>query len=134
MKPSAIETDRAPLPIGPFSQAVCSGGLVFVSGQDGRVPGALEVKPGSLEVQTRQALTNLQAILEAAGTSMDRVVKTTCYLMDIGSFQAFNGIYREFFPGYLPARATVEVSRLVPGAQVEIDAIALAGPADPLDK
>lgn len=127
MNPSAIRTDRAPLPTGPFSQAVCSGGLIFVSGQDGRVPGASVIASDTLEVQVRQALSNLAAILEAAGSSMDLVVKATCYLTDISGFRAFNQIYLEFFPNCLPARSTVEVSRLVPGALFEIDAIAVAG-------
>ena len=118
-------TDRAPAPSGPYSQAVRANGFVFVSGQDARSPEPGGTPPVSLEEQTRQTLRNLRLVLEAAGSGLESVVKTTCFLTDIASFDRFNMVYREFFPSNAPARVTVEVSALVGGILVEVDAVAL---------
>lgn len=119
-----IQTDQAPGAIGPYSQAVVAGGLVFCSGQIGLKPGGTEVY-GSIEQQTRQVLQNLQAVLAAAGCSMTDVVKTTVYLTDMGDFPVMNAVYGEFFGESKPARATVEVASLPKEGYVEIDAVAV---------
>ncbi len=119
-----VRTATAPAAIGPYSQATISQGLVFVSGQIPLHPGTGELVSGGIDEQTRRVLLNLKAVLEAAGSSMDLVVKTTVYLKDIADFPAMNQVYAEFFGTGLPARATVEVSRLPRDVAVEIDAIA----------
>ncbi len=129
MTKTAIKTDRAPAAIGPYSQAIRSGSLLFCSGQIGLDPKTGEMVPGGVEAQTRQVLANLGAVLAAAGAGFDQVVKTTIFLTDLGDFQKVNAIYAEHFPGVAPARATVEVSRLPRQALVEIDAIANVGEA-----
>ena len=120
-----IKTAGAPEAIGPYAQAVVSNGLVFCSGQIPINPqsGAIEVA-GAAE-QTMQVLLNLRAVLEAAGSGLDRVLKTTVFLTDIGDFPAVNKVYAEMFGGHTPARSTVQVARLPKCAKVEIDAIAL---------
>ena len=124
----AVRTEEAPAPFqgAPYSQAIKAGGLVFVSGQVALVPGATEPVGSDVGEQTEQVFANLRAILEAAGSGLDRVVKTTVYLSDLGDFQAMNDVYRTHVGEVPPARATVEVSALPSGALVEIDAIALA--------
>ncbi len=122
MSKTAVLTDRAPRAIGPYSQAIVWGDLVFCSGQIALKDGAMI--EGGVEAQTRQVLDNLGAVLEAAGASWDSVLKTTIYLSDLGDFQSVNDIYAERFGGIAPARATVEVSRLPKGALIEIDAVA----------
>ncbi len=124
MSKTGIHTDRAPKAIGPYSQAIKAGSFVFCSGQVALVPATGELLAGDVEAQTRQVLTNLGAVLEAAGVSFREVVKTTIFLADLADFQRVNAIYAEYFPDPPPARATVEVSRLPRGALVEIDAIA----------
>jgi len=121
-----VATHRAPEAIGPYSQAVKAGGFVFVSGQIPLTPEG-ELVEGSLEDQARQALSNLKAILEAAGSGLDRVVQVTAYLTDIAAFQAFNRVYAEFFREPYPARAVVGVAELPKGAKVEVAAVALGG-------
>ena len=124
----AVRTEEAPAPFqgAPYSQAIKAGGLVFVSGQVALVPGATEPVGSEVGEQTEQVFANLRAILEAAGSGLDRVVKTTVYLTNLDDFQAMNDVYRTHVGEVPPARATVEVSALPSGALVEIDAIALA--------
>lgn len=119
-----ISTASAPQAIGPYSQAVVHNGLLFVSGQIPIDPETNVMIQGDVTAQARRVLTNLKAIIEAAGSSLDRVLKTTIYLKDMSSFSDVNMIYGEFFTANWPARATVEVSRLPKDALVEIDCIA----------
>ena len=123
---TSISTDRAPAAIGPYSQAVKAGGFVFCSGQIPLDPATGEVAAGGIEAQTRRVLENLSAVLAAAGTGLDRVVKTTVFLADMGEFAAMNAVYAGFFPADPPARAAVEVSALPRGVRVEIEAVAVA--------
>ena len=125
---SAVRTEDAPAPFqgAPYSQAIRAGGLVFVSGQVALTPGGNEIGGGGITEQTEQVLANLRAILEAAGSGLDRIVKTTVYLRNLDDFQGMNDVYRKHAGDIPPARATVEVSALPSGALVEIDAIALA--------
>jgi len=121
-----VRTEQAPAPFqgAPYSQAIRAGGLVFVSGQVALTP-AGELLGSGVAEQTEQVFANLRAILEAAGTGLDRVVKATVYLRSLDDFQAMNDVYRRHVGEVPPARATVEVSALPSGALVEIDAIAL---------
>src|SRR3990170_457684 len=119
-----IKTDRAPKPIGPYSAGVRSGDLVFTAGQIGLDPLTGEVVPGGIQAETRQVLRNLQGILEAAGSSLQDVVKTTVFLRDVNDFTQMNAIYAEFFSQDYPARSTVQVSALPKGVAVEVEAIA----------
>ncbi len=119
-----ITTDKAPPAIGPYSQAVKAGNLLFVAGQIGINPATGQLEEG-IEAQTRQALLNLKAILEAAGASLENVVRVGVFLQDLKDFQAMNAVYAEFFPQSPPARTTVQVAALPRGALVEIDAIAV---------
>lgn len=121
-----VETKGAPAPIGPYSQAVCSGGFVFVSGQIPMDPGTGLVVEGGIEAQTRRVLQNISAILDAAGSGLAKVVKTTVYLANLDDFPAFNNVYGEYFGETRPARATVQVARLPKEALVEIEVIASA--------
>lgn len=118
-----IHTDRAPAALGPYSQAVVSGGLCFTSGQIALSPETGEIVGVDIASQTRQVLENLCAVLAAAGTSAEKVLKTTCYLADIADFAAFNAVYAEYFPGK-PARSCVAVKDLPRGALVEVEAVA----------
>ncbi len=119
-----VSTDKAPAAIGPYSQAVVAGGFVFASGQLGIDPETGELAEG-VESQTRQALLNLKAVLEAAGSSLEKVVRVGVFLKDIGDFPKMNAVYAEFFGQNPPARSTVQVTDLPKGALVEIDAIAM---------
>jgi 2-iminobutanoate/2-iminopropanoate deaminase len=127
MKREVISTDKAPAAVGPYSQAVRTGDFVFAAGQVAIDPAAGKLIEGDVAAQTRQALTNLSAVLEAAGSSLDRVVKTTVFLKDINHFKTMNVVYAEFFPSDPPARSAIEVAALPLGALVEIEAIAVAG-------
>ena len=118
-----IHTNRAPAALGPYSQAVVSGGLCFTSGQIALSPETGEIVGVDIASQTRQVLENLCAVLAAAGTSAEKVLKTTCYLADIADFAAFNAVYAEYFPGK-PARSCVAVKDLPRGALVEVEAVA----------
>ena len=118
-----IHTNRAPAALGPYSQAVVSGGLCFTSGQIALSPETGEIVGEDITTQTRQVLENLCAVLAAAGTSTEKVLKTTCYLADIADFAAFNAVYAEYFPGK-PARSCVAVKDLPRGALVEVEAVA----------
>lgn len=121
----AIRTEKAPAAIGAYSQAVRVGSWLFVSGQIPLAPQGNQVIGDEIGAQTRQVLENLKAILEAAGATMQQVVKTTIYLTDLAHFQTVNAIYGEYFREPYPARATVQVAALPRGVQVEIDAIAV---------
>jgi len=130
MNPQPIQTPSAPLPIGPYRQAIqAQGTLVFLSGQiplnaQGQMVG------DEITLQTRQVMENLGAVLKAAGCGWQQVVKTTIYLVDLGDFAAVNQVYGEYFSeGYAPARACVQVARLPKDARVEIDAIAVLPPS-----
>jgi 2-iminobutanoate/2-iminopropanoate deaminase len=122
-----IKTERAPNAIGPYSQAIRAGGFVFCSGQIPLDPATGRFAEGGIQEQTEQVLRNLMAVLEAAGTSLDRVVKTTVFLADLNDFGAMNEVYARFFGESCPARSTVEAGRLPRDAGIEIEAIALAG-------
>jgi 2-iminobutanoate/2-iminopropanoate deaminase len=120
-----IESQRAPRPIGPYSQAVRANGFVFVSGQIPVHPDTGLVTQGDIGIQTVQVMQNLSAILEAAGTGLDRIVKTTVFLSNLDDFAGFNRVYEEYFAQGKPARATVQAARLPKEVLVEIDAIAV---------
>jgi 2-iminobutanoate/2-iminopropanoate deaminase len=120
----AIATDRAPKAIGPYSQAVRSGGLVFCSGQIPLDPATGVMVPGDIAAQTRQVLQNLGAVLEASGAALETVVKTTVFLADMNDFAAMNAVYATFFTVPAPARSTVQAARLPKDARIEIDVIA----------
>ncbi|MEW6503387.1 MAG: RidA family protein [Chloroflexota bacterium] len=126
-----VTTDQAPKPIGPYSAAVKGGHFLFTAGQIGIDPQTGEMVPGGVEAETRQVMKNLRALLEAAGTSFERVVKTTIFLRDMNDFTRVNAIYGEFFAGEPPARSTVQVAGLPKGAAVEIEVIALLAEEDP---
>jgi reactive intermediate/imine deaminase len=111
----------------PFSSGVRVGDLLFLSGEIGRKPGALEIVPGGIEAETRQALENIKAVLEYAGSSLDRVVKCTVFLGDMRDYAAMNAVYASFFPKDPPARSTFGANGLALGAAVEIECLALAG-------
>jgi 2-iminobutanoate/2-iminopropanoate deaminase len=122
---SVIRTENAPAPFqgAPYNQAIAAGGLVFVAGQLGLKPGDTAVE-GDVATQTEQALRNLAAILEAAGSSLDKLVKTSVFLQDLGDFAAMNEVYARYVGERPPARSTFEVAKLPSGALVEIEAIA----------
>jgi len=124
MSKQAIHTDQAPKAIGPYSQGIVSDGWLFVSGQIALDPQTGQLVALDAAHQAERALENLKAVLQAAGSDLERVVKTTIYLKDIGHFEAVNEVYARFFRPPYPARATVQVSRLPKDALVEIEAIA----------
>ncbi len=119
-----VTTAAAPAAIGPYSQAVTLPGFVFCAGQIPIVPASGKMAEADIKVQTRQVLENLRAVLEAAGSSLSKVVKTTVFLADMGDFAAMNEVYAQYFPSGPPARSTVQVARLPRDARVEIEAIA----------
>ena len=121
-----IQTEKAPQAIGPYSQAIKAGGLVFASGQIPIDPATGQFVTGGIAEQTEQVMKNLAAVLEAAASGLDRVVKTTVFLADMGEFAAMNEVYGKFFPNDPPARATVQAARLPRDARVEIEAIAVS--------
>jgi 2-iminobutanoate/2-iminopropanoate deaminase len=121
-----IKTEHAPQAIGPYSQAIKANGLIFASGQIPIDPHTGQFVAGGIEEQTEQVFKNLAAVLEAAGSSLERIVKTTVFLADMQEFGAMNEVYGRFFSANPPARATVEAARLPRDARVEIEAIALA--------
>lgn len=125
-----VETASAPAPVGPYSQATIAGNLVFASGQAALDPQTGALVAGNVAEQTAQVMRNLQAVLEAAGSSLDRVLKTTVYLADMDDFAAMNEAYARFFPQNPPARTTIQAARLPLDARVEIELVALAGPVD----
>ncbi|GAA6756457.1 deaminase [Thermus sp. 2.9] len=121
----AVQTEKAPQAIGPYSQAVRAGGLVFVSGQIPLTPEGAVVE-GDIRQQAERVMENLKAILEAAGSGLDRVVQTTCFLADMEDFPGFNEVYARYFSPPYPARATVAVKALPRGVRVEVACVALA--------
>ncbi len=128
MDRTVVSTDKAPAAVGAYSQAIASGGFVFVSGQLGIDPAKGALAGDDVVTQTRQALANLAAILESAGSSMDAIVKATIFLADIGDFKSVNELYAAAFSGdEYPARAAFQVAALPLGGLVEIEAIALVG-------
>jgi 2-iminobutanoate/2-iminopropanoate deaminase len=122
-----ISTDAAPKAIGPYSQAVAAGGFLFVSGQLPINPESGVLSTGSISEQTEQVLRNIQSILRAASSDLEKVLKTTVYLMDMKDFAEFNKVYQNYFPTQSPARATVMVAGLPLGARIEVEAVALVG-------
>ena len=120
-----VQTDNAPKAIGPYSQAVKAGGFIFASGQIPLDPATMQIVDGGIREQTDRVLNNLKAVLEAVGSSLDRVVKTTVFLADLSDFAEMNEVYGRFFGDAPPARSTIEVSRLPRDVRVEIDVIAL---------
>lgn len=127
MERKSIATDGAPKAIGPYSQAIRAGDLVFLSGQIPLDPATGELVRGTIEAEVTRVLENIRAVLEAAGAGPDDVVRTTVFLADMADFQAMNGVYARFFGDARPARSTVQVAGLPRGARVEIDVIARVG-------
>ena len=123
-----VSTEKAPKAIGPYSQAIRIENLVFTAGQVGLNPATMEIVEGGIEAQTRQVLTNLKHVLEAADSGLNFVVKTTVFLQSMGDFATMNSIYQECFPENPPARSTVAVAGLPKGALVEIECVALLSP------
>jgi 2-iminobutanoate/2-iminopropanoate deaminase len=121
-----VATSNAPQAIGPYSQAIRANGFIFVSGQIGLNPVTQKVVEGGVAEQTEQVIANLEAILKAAGSGLDKIVRTSVYLKDMNDFAAMNDVYERFFPLRPPARSTIEAARLPKDVSVEIDAIALA--------
>ncbi len=121
-----ITTDRGPQAIGPYSQAIKANGFIFISGQIAFDPATGKLVEGDIRVQTERVMENLKGIVEAAGSALDRVVKTSVFLKDMNDFAAMNETYGRYFPSNPPARATVEVARLPRDVRVEIELIALA--------
>ncbi len=126
MEKSVISTKNAPAAIGPYSQAIKAGNLVFISGQIPIIPATGEILRGDIKLQTKQVLENLKNILDAAGSCIDNVVKTTVFMKDLNDYTAINDVYKEFFTDKPPARAAVQAARLPRDVGVEIEAIALS--------
>lgn len=124
MEKLVISTNAAPAAIGPYSQAIKAGNFIFVSGQIPIIPATGEIIQGDIKLQTRQVLENLKHILEAAGSSLDNVVKTTVFMKDLNDYAAINDVYKEFFQRRPPARAAVQAARLPKDVGVEIEAVA----------
>jgi 2-iminobutanoate/2-iminopropanoate deaminase len=122
-----ITTSGAPKPVGPYSQAVIAGGFVFLSGQGPLDPATNRLVEGDIAAQTERVLENLRAVLEASGSSLAQVLKTTVFLKDLNDFRKMNEVYARYFPEHPPARSTIEAARLPLDTLVEIDAIASAG-------
>jgi 2-iminobutanoate/2-iminopropanoate deaminase len=124
---TVVATEQAPRAIGPYSQAIKTGDFIFTAGQVPLDPATMQLVEGDITAQAEQVMRNLEAVLAAAGSSFARVVKTTCYLADLGDFPAFNDVYAQFFGDAPPARSTVQVARLPVGALVEVECVALVG-------
>ena len=122
-----VATEHAPKAIGPYSQAIVHNGMAYLSGQIPLDPATGQLVEGDIAAQTKRVLENLKAVLEACGSGLDRVVKTTVFIKDMGEFARMNEVYRKFFGENPPARSTVEAARLPRDVRVEIDAIAIAG-------
>jgi 2-iminobutanoate/2-iminopropanoate deaminase len=120
-----VSTEDAPAAIGPYSQAVIAGNMIFTAGQIPLDPKSMDVDGPDIETQSERVLANLDAVLRAAGSSLSNVVKTTCYLVDLDDFQAFNTIYARWFGDHKPARSTVQVSKLPRGVLVEVECVAI---------
>ena len=126
MSREAVHTNHAPGAVGPYSQAIIANGFVYTAGQAALVPGTKSLREGGIREQTHQTLDNIKAILEAAGTGMDKVIKTTVFMVDLAEFAAMNEVYATYFGVIPPARSTVQVAALPLGALVEIEVVALA--------
>lgn len=126
MARQAVNTDKAPKAIGPYEQAIKADGFVYTAGQIPLDPATGEIVEGAVDVQTRRVLDNLSAVLDAAGSSLSRTIKTTIFLKNMGDFAAVNSVYEEYFGNIRPARTTVAVNELPRGALIEIDIVALA--------
>jgi 2-iminobutanoate/2-iminopropanoate deaminase len=124
MATSVVATDKAPGAIGPYSQAIKVGNLVFTAGQIPLDPATGKLVEGDIKAQTEQVMKNLNAILEASGSSLSKVVKTTCFLANLDDFAAFNEVYGSYFSDNKPARSTVQAARLPAGANVEVECVA----------
>jgi len=124
MKKETVKTANAPAPVGPYPQAIVAGDLIFVSGQAAVNPETGRLVEGDISAQTNQTLLNLKAILEAAGSDLEHVLKTSVFLLDMNDFAEMNEVYRQFFPAEQPARTTIQAARLPIDARVEIDLIA----------
>ena len=122
-----IHTGLAPKAVGPYSQAIVAGGMLYTSGQVPIDPATGKIEDETIEAQTEQVMRNLQYVLAEAGVSFDRVVKTTCFLADMGDFAAFNSVYGKYFPENAPARSCVQVAALPLDAKVEVEVIAALG-------
>ncbi|MCQ5129717.1 RidA family protein [Butyricicoccus faecihominis] len=122
---NVIYTDMAPEAVGPYSQAIEAGGMVFTSGQVPIDPKVGKIVATTIEEQTAQVMYNLKVVLAQAGVGLDRVIKTTCFLADMNDFAAFNGVYAQYFPEKAPARSCVQVAALPLGAKVEVEVIAI---------
>ena len=122
---TVIATERAPAAIGPYSQGLVAGNFLFTAGQIPLDPISMDVDGTDIETQTERVMQNLDAVLQAAGSSLSRVIKTTCYLVELEDFQAFNTIYGRWFGDHKPARSTVQVSKLPRGVLVEVDCVAV---------
>ena len=120
-----VKTEKAPKAIGPYSQGVVANGFVFASGQIPIIPDSGELQTGTIEEQARQVLKNLGAVLEAAGSSLNDVVKATVFLQDMNDFGRMNAVYQEFFKAPYPARAAIQVARLPRDVKIEIEAVAV---------
>lgn len=125
MQKKVVQTDKAPKAIGPYSQAIRIDSIVYTAGQTGLEPATGELIAGGVEEQTRQVLNNIRNVLEAAGSSLEQVVKTTVFLQDMNDFAKVNAIYAEYFGENPPARSTIAVAALPKGGLVEIEAVAL---------
>ncbi|TPX46026.1 hypothetical protein SeLEV6574_g03487 [Synchytrium endobioticum] len=124
MSLTPVQTDKAPKAIGPYSQAIKANGLIFCSGQVPFIPETMEILEGDVQAQTKQVLHNMKAVLEAAGSDLNHVVKTTVFLKDMNDFSKMNETYSEIFSGHKPARSAVEVARLPRDVKVEVECIA----------
>ncbi len=124
---TVIHSDSAPKAIGPYSQAIRVGDLIFAAGQTPIDPATGNLVEGDIETQTRRVLLNIKVVLEAAGSGLDKVVKTTVFMTNLGDFARMNAVYGEYFPANPPARSTVQVAALPKAAQVEIECVAMAG-------
>ena len=124
MSRQKVQSEAAPAALGPYSQAIVAGGMVYCSGQIALDPKTGQFAGDTVEAQTHQVIRNLQAVLQAAGSDLGKIVKTTVFLVDMGEFQAMNGVYAGYFPDPAPARSTVQVARLPRDARVEIEAVA----------
>ncbi len=126
MSREVVHSEKAPAAVGPYSQAIIANGFVYTAGQGGLLPGTKTPVEGGIPAQTRQVMENLKAVLEAAGSGFDKVVKTNVYMVDLKDFAAMNEIYGSYFSANPPARTTVQVAALPLGMAVEIEMVALA--------
>lgn len=125
MPKQVISTDQAPAAVGAYSQGISAGGFVFTAGQVPLIPGTSNLASGGIEAQTHQVMNNIKGVLQASGSSLSSVVKTTVFLADINDFAAFNAVYSSYFAEDPPARTTVQAGALPIGALIEVEAIAL---------